>query len=180
MIHLNLLERPDLNDLFFSTLDTIDHRNYNRKRIKLEEFCYFSLVLDDDKIAAFSGLMVGRWGSRIGRCASRLWVQPEYRNIGGTPSSFNSTMMMPNQILWAETSGEFDMVFWSREHPHKKHFQRMIDRSNRYCPYGYEHKPLPHIYNVCINSNDETCWQRIAYVEFNNDWSLNLDTRYIV
>lgn len=178
MTHVNLLERPDLLELFWDTVDTIDHKNYNRKEIDLTEFDYFSLVLDGDKIAAFSGLMKGRWGDRIGRCASRLWVQPEYRTQGLVPSDFNSTTMMPEQILWAENSGKYDMVFWSREYPHKRHFAKMVKRSTLNCPYGYIHQPLNLVYNVCKKGKDhEGCWQRIAYVEFNKEWGLDLDSR---
>lgn len=179
MKHVNLLEQTDLIDLFWNTIDTIDHKNYNRKEINLDEFDYFSLVLDNDKIAAFSGLMTNRWGPRIGRCASRLWVQPEYRTNGLVPSNFNSTLMMPNQILWAENSRKYDMVFWSREYPHKRHFSKMVKRSTSNCPYGYEHHALPHIYNVCKKGKSHhSCWQRIAYVEFNKQWELDLDTKY--
>lgn len=170
MIHYNLKQQPNLLEQFYKLQDDIekeDHPlaiNYSRKNLNLKDFPFFNCVTKDEKIIAFGGLQKTKWGKKIGRVATRLWVHKDYRKKGGVPSSFNSTILMPNQILWAEQN-DYDLVYWSRQYPHQRHFKVMIDRSNRNCPYKYVHKPLPDIYNVCKDSDNQNCWQRVAVVE---------------
>tara|TARA_B110000285_G_scaffold209202_1_gene249984 strand:- start:907 stop:1470 length:564 start_codon:yes stop_codon:yes gene_type:complete len=183
MKQYNLKTQPNLLDLFYSTQDSIAKtkhplaENYSRKNLKLDEFSYFNVVVEDDIISAFSGLQTNRWGPKIGRVATRLWVHPNYRKKGGVPSDYNSSILMPNQIMWAETHG-YDFVFWSRQYPYQRHFKRMIERSTRNCPYGYIHEPLPDIYNVCVDSKSDSCWQSVCVVKFKN-WRLPFDDKHI-
>lgn len=173
MMHLNLRQHDEWLDSFYQTLGYAQSlndplsRNYTRDRIPLENFPYFSIVVISNQIVAFSGLQVGRWGDKIGRVASRLWVHPDWRSQNGRPSEFNSKVMMPHQTLWAQENG-FDCVFFSREQPYK-HFDFIVKRSNKHCPFGFVYTTMPHIYNVCLNSDDETCWQKVAVCEFTSN-----------
>ena len=168
--HLNLKSHEEWIDPFFQTLEyaqTLEDplsRNYTKERIPLENFPFFSIVVISNQIVAFSGLQTGRWGGGIGRVASRLWVHPDWRSQNGRPSEFNSKIMMPHQTLFAQEHG-FDCVFFSREKPYK-HFDFIVKRSNQKCPFGFEYKTMPKEYNVCLNSQDESCWQKIAVCEF--------------
>jgi len=170
MIHYNLKKQPNLLEQFYKLQDDIEKQdhplaiNYSRKNLNLKDFPFFNCVVLDNKIIAFGGLQKTKWGEKIGRVATRLWVHPDHRKKGGVPSSFNSKILMPNQILWAEQN-DYDLVYWSRQYPHQRHFKVMIDRSNRNCPYNYKHVPLPDIYNVCKDSTNPHCWQRVAVIE---------------
>ena len=174
MIHYNLKQQHNLLDQFYRLQDDIekeDHPlaiNYSRKNLKLDDFPFFNCIVLNSKIIAFGGLQNTIWGDKIGRVATRLWVHPDHRRKGLVPSEFNSKMLMPNQILWAEQNG-YELVYWSRQYPHQRHFKKMIERSNKHCPYHYEHKPLPDIYNVCKDSKNPHCWQRVAIIPLKTD-----------
>jgi len=183
MKHYNLKQQPKFLNQFYETIDEISQsshplaENYSRKRLNLDEFPFFNIVVEDDKIVAFGGLQEGRWGKGIGRVATRLWVRPDHRKKGAVPSEFNSKILMPEQIKWAEQNG-YDLVFWSRQYPNNRNFVRMIERSNRNCPYGYHHEALPDVYNVCMDiSDDESCWQKVAVVKLKN-WRIPFDDRH--
>lgn len=174
MIHLNLKQHEEWIEPFYQTLgyaQSLDDplsRNYTRERVPLDQFPFFSIVVIHNQIVAFSGLQEGRWGSGIGRVASRLWVHPDWRSQNGRPSEFNSKIMMPSQTLWAQENG-YDCVFFSREKPYK-HFDYIVKRSNKHCPFGFVYTPMPKIYNVCMKENpDETCWQKVAVCEFESN-----------
>jgi len=159
--HLNLLEHPEYFNKFLLTckyaasLDDPLAKNY--LNINLSEYDYMSICITD-RIIAFSGLMKGRWGKGIGRVATRLWVDPEYRKIGSRPSTFNSKIMMPHQTRYAEQNG-YDCVFFSRE-KYGKHFHYICKRSTDACPYGYTWTPAG------ATQVSSTTWQHIAVCSF--------------
>ena len=160
-IHLNLLEHPEYYNEFLLTCKyaaSIDGDNYND--IDTYEYDYISLCITD-RIIAFSGLMKGRWGNGIGRVATRLWVDPEYRMIGGRPSAFNSTIMMPEQTRFAEKNG-YNCVFFSREKG-GKHFDYICQRSTDACPYGYMYTPAGKV------QVSNSTWQYIAVCSFTGE-----------
>lgn len=159
MIHLNLLENLEYLDEFIETSKYAASINgINYKDIDLREYDYMSICVDDRRIVAFSGLMKDRWGPGIGRVATRLWVDPEHRMLGGRPSAFNSTMMMPAQTKFAHENG-YACVFFSREKG-GKHFNYICERSTNACPYGYTYTPAG---KVRVSNST---WQYIAVCSF--------------
>lgn len=180
MKHLNLKWHSEYLEDFYKTqefaasLNDKLAKNYTKKDLNLDDFPFFSICIEEDIIVAFSGLYTGRWGPGIGRVASRLWVHPDFRSRNGVPSNYNSTVMMPNQALYAENNG-YDLVFFSREAPYK-HFDYICKRSTKACKYGYEWKPLDKEYNVCVNRDKPSCWQKVAVCKF-NDRELELQCR---
>lgn len=161
MIHLNLLEYPEYFNEFLLTCKYAaslnDELADNYNDIDLYEYDYMSVCMTD-RIIAFSGLMKNRWGKGIGRVATRLWVDPEHRMIGGRPSSYNSKIMMPAQTKFAEENG-YNCVFFSREKD-GKHFDYICKRSTDACPHGYTWRPAG--YTQVSNSS----WQHIAVCSF--------------
>jgi len=159
--HLNLLEHPEYFNEFLLTCKYAaslnDELADNYNDIDLYEYDYMSICITD-RIIAFSGLMKGRWGDGIGRVATRLWVDPEYRTIGGRPSSFNSQIMMPEQTRFAEQNG-YNCVFFSRERG-GRHFDYICKRSTDACPYGYTWTPAG------VTQVSNSSWQHIAICSF--------------
>ena len=178
MKHYNLHEHIEFLDLFVSTVSKIYKsneplsKNYSPSNFKLEEFPYMSIIVEDDRIIALSGLQVGRWGEKIGRVSSRLWVDTSKRSKNSKPINYASTMMVPEQIKFAQDN-DFDLVFWSSHRHSPRAFNRMVERANN-CKYGYKHIPLPYLYNVCLNSNNESCWQHVSLVKLKDNAELNL------
>jgi hypothetical protein len=178
MKHYNLHEKTEFLDLFLSTISKIYKgneplsRNYSPDNFKLEEFPYISIIVEDDRIIALSGLQIGRWGEKIGRISSRLWVDNSKRSKTSIPIEYASTIMIPEQIKFAQDN-DFDLVFWSSHRPSPRVFHLMVERANNR-KYGYKHIPLPYLYNVCLNSNNDSCWQHVAVVKLKDDAELNL------
>jgi GNAT superfamily N-acetyltransferase len=180
------LDTPRVHYLFQKEMELIEerqerlHENYTWRRMNWKEYLSFTVLYDEeaDRIIGFSGLQYGRWGEKLARCASRLWVNPDYRGRS-TPSNWNSRWMMPFQIKNAPDY--LDGVFWSREYPNHHNFPLMVQRANENCSHGYQHTEQPGVWNVCRpvpNENainmDKTCWQKVALIKFNPDFELNL------
>ena len=173
--HCNLKENLSLLPVFHDLLDEIQggndtlKNNYTSKELNLDEFLYFSVIYipERDKIASFSGIQTRpHWPSTVARISSRLYTHPDYRKIGSVPSNFNSTIMMPEQKKWAKENG-LSAVFWSREEASEMLMQKMIKRNESACKYGFAERLLPGEYNVCkLESQNPSCWQKIAVTEF--------------
>lgn len=132
----------------------------------MDLFEYFSLVIEKDfGIVSFSGIMKRNiWADDVGRVSSRLFTHPEWRTVGAKPSSFNSTIMLPEQKFWAEQNG-FSSVFWSREDASDLLMMRMVKRNNAACKYGYVEKFVPGLIDVVGDPNKEN-FQKIAVTNF--------------
>ena len=84
------------------------------------KFVTFPAVVKDDMLICFSALqMEQRWGSKIARCSTRMWIHPDYRFTGmtkftGGQKFLNTTYCLPVQIAKAKELG-LDCIFISRE-----------------------------------------------------------------
>ena len=84
------------------------------------KFVTFPAVVDNDRLICFSALqMEQRWGSKIARCSTRMWIHPDYRFTGMTKFTggnkfLNTTYCLPVQIAKAKELN-LDCIFISRE-----------------------------------------------------------------
>lgn len=84
------------------------------------KFVTFPAVVNDGMLICFSALqMEQRWGSKIARCSTRMWIHPDYRFTGMTKFTggnkfLNTTYCLPVQIAKAKELG-LDCIFISRE-----------------------------------------------------------------
>lgn len=184
MTHLNLFDNCELIPEFRALLDQISSSdeplasNFSQKEFDLSQFLSINLLLDHNRIVAFSGLQYGRWGKDIGRISSRLWVNPLFRK-SSVPVDFNSKLFMPAQISMAKDRG-LKGVFWSTARASNiKTFQKMIDRNNKNCPHKWNHVALDGEYNVCgKHSSNIQCIQRVAVIALEIQFNFAEVTKY--
>lgn len=177
---------PKLMDLLHKEMDLIGQSNdrlkdnYSWDKLNWDEFLSFTVVYDRerDKLISFGGLQFGRWGEKLARVSSRVYVNPDYRG-GMRPCIWYNKWMMPFQLKHAPKW--LDACFWSRDNPNKKNFPFMVKQANEYCRFGFHHEEQPGVYNVCrpipnsekINDS-KSCWQKVTLIKFNQDYELDL------
>jgi hypothetical protein len=154
--------------------------NYSWQSLNWQEFLSFTVVYDReaDRLISFGGLQYGRWGERLARVSSRVYISPPYRGRM-KPSIWYNKWMMPFQLKHAPEW--LDACFWSRNNPNKRNFSFMVKQANDACPWGFKHEEQSGVYNVCrpipnsgaIN-NSESCWQRVTLIRFTKDYELDL------
>jgi len=189
---IDLIVNPQ-DQLWKETVDYISGTNdilkNNYINIKFNEFLSFPVVIENKKIICFSGLHYneGRWGKRLARFSSRMWIHPDYRIksiskfIGG-PKFLNSTYCLPLQMQKAKEHG-LDSVFISREH-NLIGFKQYIDLIKINCNLEFEIKP--NRYNVCGYTFDdqEGCIQYVAVHHLtkqgNEVWIRNMTKHLVV
>lgn len=172
---------------YISGTDDVLKNNYIN--IKFNEFLSFPVVIENNKIICFSGLHYNerRWGERLARFSSRMWIHPDYRiksisKFSGGPKFLNSTYCLPLQIKKAKEVG-LDSIFISREH-NLLGFKQYIDLIKINCDLEFEIKP--NRYNVCGRTYDdqEGCVQYVAVHHLTDSgketWVRNMTKHLIV
>lgn len=189
---IDLIVNPQ-DQLWKETVDYISGTNdilkNNYINIKFNEFLSFPVVVENNKIICFSGLHYNeqRWGKRLARFSSRMWIHPDYRiksisKFSGGPKFLNSTHCLPLQIQKAKEFG-LDSMFISREH-NLFGFKQYIDLVEINCNLKFEIKP--NRYNVCGTTYDdqEGCIQYVAVHHLtdsgNEIWVRNMTKHLIV
>lgn len=161
--------RPELwHDVVkFIESQTEDSLKSNYINLDFSQFISFPCVVKNEKIICFSGLQYDerKWGKKIARCSSRMWVHPDHRQLGlstlsGGDKFLNTTYCVPVQIAKAREL-LLDTVFVSRE-KNPKSFGKYIDLVKTNCDLLFDIKP--HRYNVCgnIDLHLESCKQWVA------------------
>jgi hypothetical protein len=151
-----------------------------------KQFCCFTAVIIDNRIVCFSALqMEERWGDKIGRCSTRMWIHPEFRHKGMTKFSggskfLNTTYCVPLQIMKAKLLN-LDCVFISREENLRgfKEYLKLVEINS-----NATFTLLPNLVNVCgIKPVPESCQQYVA-VHYLTDsgeieWNKNMEKYYL-
>jgi hypothetical protein len=145
----------------------------NYLNINFTDFLSFTAVVNNSKIICFSGLQYdcSKWGSKIARISSRMWIHPSYRFRGmtkftGGEKFLNSYYCIPRQIEVAKAN-QLSSLFVSREH-NRQAFSEYLEllKINTQC----EFKLLDKRYWVCgpsVRSNG--CLQHIGLYHLSLD-----------
>ena len=156
--------QPELWDNAIIYIKTINDRlKDNYLNINFNEFLSFPVVVKDEKIICFSGLQYNeqRWGIRVGRFSSRMWIHPDYRiqslsKFLGGEKFLNSMYCLPVQLEKAREA-RLDTIFISREH-NLVGFGQYLNLLKINCGLDFEMKT--NRYNVC--GEDAVCAQYVA------------------
>lgn len=121
---IDLSTQYEFLDLWYSSLDFIVENagslKDNYEELDPLDYKSFTAVIENNTIICFSALQTNEdWGSKIGRCSTRMWVHPDYRLPGmkkfsGGDKFLNTTYCLPIQIEKAKAL-DLDCVFISRE-----------------------------------------------------------------
>lgn len=174
--------RPELwaRTVKFIETETTDRLRSNYTDLNFLHFASFPCVIDDGEIVCFSGLQYDekKWGSKIARCSSRMWIHPDYRHGGltkftGGDKFLNTTYCVPIQIAKARELS-LSAVFVSRE-KNPLGFKKYTDLLKINC--GLDFTIKEHKYNVCgmLAMDQESCRQWVAVHELTeqgkDDWT---------
>lgn len=132
----------DYSDLWYTVISSISKSNDRLKNnyinIDPRDYVCFTALINDNKIICFSALESDpiKWGDKIVRCSSRMWIHPDYRFKGAVRftrgSKFlNSYYCLPVQLDAAKALG-YDCVFMSRD-KNKKAFESWNQLVNNNC-----------------------------------------------
>lgn len=166
---------------YIKSLDSNDRLIKNYKEIDLTQFICFNVLMYKNNIVAFSGLQYrpDRWNSKIARCMSRFYINPEFRHKKGLFNDFLfSEVLIPEQIFQA-INHELDMIFISRESGRKSfaEYIKYLNTKNLYFEFEKER------YNVCgcMNQIPKSCIQYVASLNLKSKLSWNdLMRNYVV
>jgi hypothetical protein len=151
----------DCQNLITNSNDSLKNNYVN---LIPNNYASFPVVIQDDKIVCFSALEINeeRWGKRIGRCSTRMWIHPDYRHTGklsGGNKFLNTTYCLPIQLARAKIKN-LDCVFISREYNLKgfDQYAKLI-KTNTNTEFIME----SHRYNVCgsLYPVPESCKQYV-------------------
>jgi hypothetical protein len=168
MLVVNLAHNSKYNKLWANTVDLIrqssDRLRENYLTINPADFASFPAVIDNNQIVCFSALQLAeeKWGAKIGRVSTRMWIHPDYRHAGKFTSGtkfLNTTYCLPLQLADARILG-LDTVFISREE-NLRGFQEYLKLIKVNC--GFDFSLEDQKYNVCgIYPVPESCKQWVA------------------
>lgn len=137
----------------------------NYLNINFKDFLSFTAVVSNERIICFSGLQYDstKWGTKIGRISSRMWVHPDYRFRGltkftGGEKFLNSYYCVPKQLEVAKAN-QLSCVFVSREH-NREAFKEYLEllKINAKSEFELLHKR----YWVCGSVRSVGCLQYIG------------------
>ena len=83
MMVVDLADSRDYDNLFFHSINLIRSSNDKLKDNYLSlvptDFLSFPALIENDEIICFSALQSNkdRWGEKIARCSTRMWVHPK-------------------------------------------------------------------------------------------------------
>lgn len=171
MLVVDLTDSRDYDSLYFKTIELIKSSNDKLRSNYLSvfptDFLSFPAIIENDEIICFSALQtnIDRWGEKIARCSTRMWIHPKKRFVGMTKftkgSKFlNSFYCIPLQLEKAKKYG-YKSIFMSREE-NPRAFKKWTELVNYNC--GTNFIFLPYRYNVCGNLDPvpESCKQFVA------------------
>jgi hypothetical protein len=145
-------------------------------------FACFSTVIEENRIVCFSALQINKWGDKLARCSTRMWIHPDHRLPGmskfsGGDRFLNTTYCLPLQIAEAKKLG-IECLFISREN-NRVGFQEYINLIKINC--GYDFFLEEQQYNVCGSEDPipDSCKQFVAVCPLTkngyNAWKENMD-----
>jgi hypothetical protein len=159
----------------FQNLLITDHSRLKDNYVGLDprQFECFPCLIENNQIICFSALQVSpdRWGHKIGRVSTRMWIHPSYRfasltRFTGGSKYLNTTYCLPMQIEYAKQM-DLDLLFISREENFKG-FAEYINLVWTNCQHKFILEQEK--FNVCgsLDPVPESCKQWVAYLELNN------------
>jgi len=136
------------------------YKNYSAQDFK--SCAALSITFDNnDPIVASSILARTCWPKNTYRILNRFWKVHEHR-LTALDRSTKATALSETakaHVAYAENTLEADLVFMSRQYDHWQNLAVHYLKEKT----GIEFKYDNYRYLVCDNSQDQTCWQRIAY-----------------
>lgn len=182
MLVVDISKDRQFDSIWEKTLEKIalgdDRLKSNYTTLDPTSFACFTALIDKDEIVCFSALQISskKWGDKIARCSTRMWISPEKRFNGMTKFShgskfLNSYYCLPLQIAEAKKLG-IECLFMSRdENPIA--FAKFSELVNNNC--GTQFICLKDRYNVCGNLNPipHSCKQYIS-IDMSLDNSLKI------
>ena len=153
-------------------------KNYVDLESRLYEYECFTVLVENDKLLAISGLYNnGEYPNNTARILDRTYYY-DWNKDGGMFSPYrkdlryNSFYVIPYQMNVAKVRG-FDSVFISMQNPKKRRALEMMTRRQP----EYKFEMLPDLYNTLPISNpegNERCWQNISVHYITNNKSFDL------
>lgn len=151
-------------------------KNYINLESRLFEYECFTVLVEDNRLLAISGLYNGgQYPDNTARILDRTYYY-DWNKDGGMFSPYrkdlryNSFYAIPYQMKVAELRG-FDSVFISMQNPKKRRALEMMTRRQP----EYKFEVLPDLYNTCKgHSESSLCWQNISiyYITENRGFGL--------
>lgn len=151
-------------------------KNYVDLESRLYEYECFTVLVEDDKLLAISGLYNGgQYPNNTARILDRTYYY-DWNRDGGMFSPYrkdlryNSFYVIPYQMNVAKVRG-FDSVFISMQNPKKRRALEMMTRRQP----EYKFEMLPDLYNTCKDHKESPrCWQSISiyYITENQEFNL--------
>ena len=116
---------------------------------------------NNDPIVASSILARPCWPKNTYRILNRFWKVHEHR-LTALDRSAKATALSETakaHVEYAENTLKSDLVFMSRQYDHWQNLAVHYLKEKTGIEFKYDNNR----YLVCDNSQDQTCWQRIAY-----------------
>ena len=136
------------------------HKNYTAEAFK--ECSVLSITFDNDQPVVVSSILARScWPKNTYRILNRFWKVHEHR-LTALDRSAKATVLSETvkaHVDYAENTLKADLVFMSRQYDHWQNLAVYYLKEKT----GIEFKYNDYRYLVCDNSQDQTCWQRIAY-----------------
>jgi hypothetical protein len=136
------------------------YKNYSAQDFK--SCAALSITFDNnDPIVASSILARPCWPKNTYRILNRFWKVHEHR-LAALDRSAKATALSETakaHVEYAENTLKSDLVFMSRQYDHWQNLAVYYLKEKTGIEFKYDNNR----YLVCDNSQDQTCWQRIAY-----------------
>jgi len=136
------------------------HKNYAAETFK--ECSVLSITFDNDQPVVVSSILARScWPKNVYRILNRFWKVYEHR-LTALDRSAKATALSETtkaHVEYVENTLKADLVFMSRQYDHWQNLAVYYLKEKT----GIEFKYDDYRYLVCDNSQDQTCWQRIAY-----------------
>lgn len=180
---LSLTSNPG-EELWNQCKDTIKSRCHadplyeNYVDLTLDQYCYFVTAVYENTIVSFGAIEYAphKWGDKIARVLTRFWIHPDFRSNGLTkwgPGAVRfSPIILADQIAYLNTQNNIKVAMITREGKYSKSFKEITKLASSVSVDSFEISE--NIYNVCGDSNDDSCYQMIALssISDENKWNI--------
>jgi hypothetical protein len=165
-------------------LDTIRNRCNsdplieNYLKIVPKNYYHFVAAVYADQIISFGAIEHSpqKWGPYIARVLTRFWIHPDFRTHSltkwGAGNIRFSPIILKPQLEFLKSQNDIKVAMITRQGKYKKSFMEICRLSSEVAADNFEIDDK--IYNVCGNSDDESCYQMIALSSINHadKWSI--------
>ena len=180
---LSLKSNPG-EDLWNECMETIksqcraDPLYENYVNLSPEQYYYFVTVIYENKIISFGAIEYSphKWGEKIARVLTRFWIHPDFRSNGLTKWGPNAVRFSPiilkAQLEFLSSQNKIKVAMITREGKYSKSFKKITKLASSVSVDAFE--ILKNIYNVCGDSNDDSCYQMVALssIDHEDKWNI--------